>query len=174
MRNITINLPDMYVKALDELGQKRSVSRSELLRMAIRDHLTSDLTFYSDILESHPEIKKEYIKKLELQKQQDQQKQLKLQKLRELREQYELQRRKRIKKERISKFYNFCILCDKELHTDQIENYYQFKKYDIFEMKFCCRCYEKYESKSLNELPEAVIKKIQKKLKKFKSFNRKS
>jgi hypothetical protein len=45
---------------------------------------------------------------------------------------------------------------------------------DIFELKFCCICFEKFEGKSLDELPALLIKKIQKKLKEYKNQTKKS
>ena len=47
MRNITINLPDGYIKLLENLGQESGRSRSELIRIAIRDRLKADLPFFS-------------------------------------------------------------------------------------------------------------------------------
>jgi hypothetical protein len=35
------------------------------------------------------------------------------------------------------------------------------------ELKFCCSCFKKFEGKTLDELPDRVINKIRRKLKKY-------
>lgn len=59
MRNITINLPNAYLKILEDLSQKTGITRSELIRRAIRDQLQKDLPFLSVINNLHPEIELE-------------------------------------------------------------------------------------------------------------------
>ncbi|MFX1395007.1 MAG: ribbon-helix-helix protein, CopG family [Promethearchaeota archaeon] len=56
MRNITINLPNAYLKLLEDLSQKTGISRSELIRRAIRDRIQEDLPFLYLINKLHPEI----------------------------------------------------------------------------------------------------------------------
>ncbi len=153
MRNITINIPDAYIKLLEKLGNERNASRSELIRRAIKEHLEKDLAFYSAILKLSPELE------------------LELKKRKELQNQRRLQIKLKLEKEKIKKFFNFCVLCDRRLHTKETENYYRFRNLDIFELKFCCSCYKKYEGKPLIELPEPLLEKIQEKLKEFKKFS---
>jgi len=54
MKNISINLPDLYLEMLDDLGKKLELSRSELLRRAIKYQIEKDLKFLESI---DPEIK---------------------------------------------------------------------------------------------------------------------
>ncbi|MFX1453248.1 MAG: ribbon-helix-helix protein, CopG family [Promethearchaeota archaeon] len=63
MRNITINLPNAYLKLLEDLSQKIGTSRSELIRRAIRDRVQKDLPFLHLINKLHPEIDLELKKK---------------------------------------------------------------------------------------------------------------
>ena len=68
MRNITINLPEAYVKLLAKVGEKTGRSRSELVRIAIKDRLEKDLPFFAVIESIYPEIELERKKKLEIKK----------------------------------------------------------------------------------------------------------
>ena len=145
MRNITINLPEAYLKLLEKIGQKTNKSRSELVRIAIKKRLEKDLSLFSLIMETFPEI--------------------------------EIERKKReieLQKEKISKFFNFCINCGTKLHTGNQKNHYKYMNMDIFELKFCCICFKKFEGKSLDELPALLLKKIQQKLKEYKNQTKKS
>ena len=69
---------------------------------------------------------------------------------------------KRLKK---TEFYNFCIVCDRRLHsTTKPINH---KGVNVMELKFCCSCFKKFEGKTLNQLPDRVFNKIRRKLKKY-------
>jgi len=63
------------------------------------------------------------------------------------------------------KLYNFCIFCGMRL-SNTIEPY-KHKNYNITEFRACCLCLKKYKGKSLDELPEKIRQKIDKKLKLF-------
>ena len=49
MKNITINLPETYVKLLDKLAKEQGTTRSKLLRIAIDERLNRDLMFTSEL-----------------------------------------------------------------------------------------------------------------------------
>ena len=147
MRNITINLPDLYLEILDKLRQKQGTSRSELLRRAIKDYLNIDLEFNNRIYQLYP--------KLDIER-----------KIREeLRKKLELKHLLMLKKLRTTEFYKFCIVCNKRLHSTK--NPVKIKGINVMELRFCCSCFEKFEEKTFDELPDYLIKKIKRKLKNY-------
>ena len=152
MRNITINLPEAYVKLLAKVGEKTGRSRSELVRIAIKDRLEKDLPFFAVIESIYPEIELERKKKLEIKKK------------------VEIKRLTELKRRRELEFYNYCILCDRKLHPEAIP--LKFNNINIFELRFCCLCFEKFEGKTLDELPKSVSKKIQEKLERYKEITK--
>lgn len=147
MRNITINLPDLYLEILDKLRQEQGTSRSELIRRAIKELLDTDLPFNNILNQLFPELNVERKVREELRKK------LEMKKLLEL---------KRLKK---TEFYNFCIACDRRLHS--ITKPVNHKGVNVMELKFCCSCFKKFEGKTLDELPDRVINQIRRKLKKY-------
>jgi len=150
MKNITINIPDKYLDFLDYLGQEQGTSRSELIRRAIKDLLDTDLAFNNRIHQLFPKFEK-IRKNKEL-----------LQKKQRLKTLLELNRKKRIE------FYNFCITCDRRLHPKSKP--VNYRGVNVMELRFCCSCFKKYEGKSLDELPDYVIKKIRRKLKNYEKL----
>ena len=62
IRNITINLPDLYIKLLNDIGLKYNESRSALVRRAIRDYLMTDEIFQASLERIKEESKKKTIK----------------------------------------------------------------------------------------------------------------
>ncbi len=152
MRNITINLPDVYVKLIAQIGEKTGRSRSELIRIAIKDRLEKDLPFFAIIENKFPDIQLERRKREEIQKK------------------IEFKRLVELKKKRELEFYNYCILCDRKLHPETRPK--KINGFDVYELRFCCSCYEKYEGKTLDEFPDLISKKIQKKLEKYKKIKK--
>jgi hypothetical protein len=152
MRNITINLPDSYIELLAKIGEKTDRSRSELIRIAIKDRLEKDLPFFTVIENFCPDIQLEHKKKEQIQKKR------KLKRLAEL------------KKKRELEFYNYCIICDRKLHPETKP--INFHNINIFELRFCCRCYEKYEGKTFDEVPKSISKRIQEKLERYKNIKK--
>jgi len=152
MRNITINLPDAYVKLLEKVGKKEGKSRSELIRIAIKDRLEKDLPFFTAIEGIYPDIQLERKKK------------------EEIRKKIKFERWMELKKRRELDFYNYCIVCDRKLHPESIP--LEINNFKIFELRFCCLCYEKYKGKILDELPEFISKKIQIKLERYKKIKK--
>jgi hypothetical protein len=71
---------------------------------------------------------------------------------------------------KISKFFEYCIYCDKKLDTYSKKNHHYHKSIEIFELKFCCTCYEKFKDIPFNKLPAHIIKKIQGKLTAYKKI----
>ena len=154
MRNITINLPEAYVKLLAKVGEKTGRSRSELIRIAIKDRLEKDLPFFALIENIYPDIQLERKKK------------------EEIKNKIEIKRLLELKKKRELEFYNYCIFCDRKLHPESKP--IEFNNFNIFELRFCCICYEKFEGKSLDEFPDSISKKIQEKLERYKEITKNS
>ena len=152
MKNITINIPYKYIEVLDKLKLEQGTSRSELLRRSIKDLLNNDLDFNNRIHQLFPRLEEERKIREELQKRQ------------QLKNLFEL---KGLKK---TEFYNYCIACDRRLHpkTKPINH----KGVHVLELKFCCSCFKKFEGKSFDELPDPIIKKIRRKLKKYKKLRK--
>lgn len=68
MQIITINLPERYLSAIQTLTDLGIYSsRSEAIRIALRDFLTDELRFYKDLEEE------EFMKKQKIQKQKQKQ-----------------------------------------------------------------------------------------------------
>ncbi|MFX0106251.1 MAG: ribbon-helix-helix domain-containing protein [Candidatus Hodarchaeota archaeon] len=127
MKLITVNLPDSYLKLLEKNSLCSGISRSELLRQAIRSYLIKELKF---------------AKRLE----------------------------KALEDKKITRFFNYCINCDQRLHTISSGNHHFHKNVEVFELRFCCSCYERFKDISIDEFPEHLIKKIQRKIKIFKNY----
>lgn len=125
MKIITINLPKSYTLRLEKMSQGIGVSRSELIREAIKDFLVNELLFIE-------EIKKEDKRKL------------------------------------ISRFFDYCINCERKLHHTSSRNHFFHKTIEIFKLKFCCSCFKLFKDKTLDEFPADLIDKIKKKIKAFK------
>ena len=154
MRNITINLPDVYVKLLTQIGEKTGRSRSELIRIAIKDRLEKDLPFFAIIEKILPDIQLERRKREEIQKK------------------IEFKRLAELEKKRDLEFYNYCILCDRKLHPEITPK--RINGVNIYELRFCCMCFEKYEGLTLDELPKSVSRNIKKKLERYEALTKKS
>ncbi len=153
MKNITINLPDLYLELLDKLRQEQGTSRSELLRRAIKDHLDTDLEFNNRIYQIYPKLDVE-------------------RKIREeLRKKLELKHLLKLKKLRTTEIYKFCIVCNNRLHSTKSPD--KIKGVNVMELRFCCRCFEKFEGKTFYELPEYIIKKIKRKLNNYNKLKEK-
>lgn len=152
MKNITINLPDLYLEILDKLRQEQGTSRSELLRRAIKDHLDTDLEFNNRVYQLYP--------KLDIER-----------KIREeLRKKLEFKHLLKLRKLRTTEFYNFCIVCNKRLHSTK--NPTKIKGINVMELRFCCRCFKKFEGKTFDELPDYIINKIKRKLKNYNKLRK--
>lgn len=152
MKNITINLPNLYLEILDKLRQEQGTSRSELLRRAIKEHLDTDLEFNNRIYQLYPKLDIERKIREELQKK------------------LELKQLLKLKKLRTTEFYNFCIVCNNRLHSTK--NPTKIKGINVMELRFCCSCFEKFEGKTFDELPDFIINKIKRKLKNYNKLRK--
>jgi len=66
-----------------------------------------------------------------------------------------------------NRFFDFCINCNLKLTNKGRENHYFHKNVEVFELKFCCSCYNKFKEKSIEEFPDSLIEKIHKKIEVF-------
>lgn len=66
------------------------------------------------------------------------------------------------------RFYDCCINCGRSLHFLGNRNHFFHKNIEIFKLQFCCTCYEQFKDMSLDDFPEDLINKIQKKVKAYK------
>ncbi len=150
MRNITINLPDTFVRVLDKFAIEKGTNRSELIRQAIRDLLKTDIPFQQTIDTLCPQGALERKRKQAI-------------KEKEMRRQNALLKLG-LKKQKILEFYNYCVICERRLHKSRKPRLYN-KKINVYEMRFCCDCYEK--QKTLNQLPRLLEAKIKEKLEEY-------
>lgn len=72
----------------------------------------------------------------------------------------------------IRDFYNYCVLCSSTLHNTR--NPRKYKNCDVFELRFCCSCYKKYENKTIDEFPKSLIDVINQKVKDHIEFKKKT
>ena len=127
MKIITVNIPEEYLKLLDERCGCIRVSWSEELREVIRTQLINELR---------------------------------------LGEKTE----KDIEKNKIIRFFDYCINCENKLDYIARRNHFFYKNIEVFELKFCCSCYKQFKDKSFDEFPVGLIDKIRKKKKAYKSL----
>ncbi len=78
---------------------------------------------------------------------------------------------KEIEVKKITRFFDYCINCDRRLHSRGRKNHFFHKNIEIFEFKFCCSCYEQFKDKSFDEFPTHIIDNIQKKIKAYKKYS---
>ncbi len=125
MKIIKINLPDSYIKSLQEAVLCSGGRRSEYLRVAIRDLIVNE---------------------------------------RRLSEKEE----KEIEERKITRFFDYCINCERKLDNTARRNHFFHKNIEVFELRFCCSCHKQFKDKSFDEFPAHLIDRIQKKLKAYK------
>lgn len=78
---------------------------------------------------------------------------------------------KEIEEEKITSFFDYCINCERRLHNIGRRNHYFHKNIEVFELKFCCSCYDQFKDKSFDEFPAHLINNIQKKIKAYKKYS---
>jgi len=91
----------------------------------------------------------------------------------QIRNEFKLTRKtkKEIEEEKITSFFDYCINCERRLHNIGRRNHFFHKNIEVFELKFCCSCYEQFKDKSFDEFPAHLIDSIQKKIKAYKKYN---
>ncbi len=78
---------------------------------------------------------------------------------------------KEIEEEKITRFFDYCINCERRLDNTARRNHFFHKNIEVFELKFCCSCYEQFKDKSFDEFPAHLINNIQKKIKAYKKYS---
>ncbi|MFX1426628.1 MAG: hypothetical protein ACFFBE_09255 [Promethearchaeota archaeon] len=79
--------------------------------------------------------------------------------------------RKKIEVEKINKFFNYCINCGSRLDYKTRRNHLIHKNIEVFNLKFCCYCYEQFMDYSVDELPAYLLEDIQNKIRAYKEFH---
>ncbi len=144
MRIVTVSLPDSQIRLIEEISSRICASRSELLRVAIKQFLLKELAYAQKLEEEQVVTTNEtvLVQKLE----------------------------KELEKLRIIHFFDYCINCEKKLDILAGKNHRFHKNYEIFELKFCCSCYRKFKDKSFDEFPAYLVNRIKKKVKAYKDY----
>lgn len=127
MKLITVNLPDSYLRSLEKSSLCTGISRSELIRQAVRSYIIKEIKF---------------AKRLETE----------------------------LEDKRITRFFEYCINCERRLHTIARRDHLFHKNIEVFQLRFCCSCYEKFKNTSFDEFPTHIIDKIKKKVKAYKKY----
>lgn len=67
----------------------------------------------------------------------------------------------------LEEYIDRCLYCGRILHyRNQIRR--KHKGIKLFQFKFCCRCFERFKNKNLEELPDRVFKNIDRILRKYR------
>lgn len=112
------------------------------------------MPFFAIIESIYPDIQLEHIKREQIQKKN------------------EFKRLAELKKKRELEFYNYCILRERKLHPET--SLKKINGFNIYELRFCCMCFEKYEGQTLDDLPKSVFRKIKKKLERYEALTKKN
>ena len=80
-------------------------------------------------------------------------------------------REKEIEERKITRFFDYCINCERELDNTVRKNHHFHKNIEVFELKFCCSCHKQFKDKSFDEFPAHLIDRIQKKIKAYKKYS---
>ncbi len=145
MKLITLDLPLSDIKKLSVLSWEWGASRAELIRIAIRDLLTKELSPRNSnriIVPSQRIIvpsQRIIIPSQSI----------------------------LIDNERELNFYRYCISCNNKIHNSKAP-YRHENKFEIIELRFCCDCYKKFENTSIEGFPESILDNVQNKLEKYK------
>ncbi|MFX1494745.1 MAG: hypothetical protein ACFFBZ_10725, partial [Promethearchaeota archaeon] len=219
------NIPDSYIKLIEEISSRTCASKSELLRIAIKQFLLKEMGLAQKLEQELERIKNTNIfdycincnRKLEnldgknhkfhqnyeilglkfcslcYKKFKDKSIYefpeyliIRIQrKIKEFKDYIEKSNFKKISKEKIVliqklekeldklkifHFFDYCINCEKKIDNLAGKNHKFHKKFEIFELKFCCSCYTKFKDKSFDEFPGYLIKRIKRKIKAYKSY----
>jgi len=69
---------------------------------------------------------------------------------------------------KITGFFDYCINCERKLHTEAGKSHLFHKNIDVFVLRFCCTCYRQFKDTSFDDFPAHLIDNIRKKIKKYK------
>ncbi|MFX1303990.1 MAG: ribbon-helix-helix protein, CopG family [Promethearchaeota archaeon] len=75
-----------------------------------------------------------------------------------------------VEDKRITRFFEYCINCERKLHTIERRDHLFHKKVEVFQLRFCCSCYDKFKNTPFNKFPKQIIDKIKKKVKAYKNY----
>jgi len=75
---------------------------------------------------------------------------------------------KEIEEKKITRFFDYCINCERELDNTVRKNHHFHKNIEVFELRFCCSCHKQFKDKSFEEFPAKLINKIKLKIKAYK------
>jgi Arc/MetJ-type ribon-helix-helix transcriptional regulator len=78
--------------------------------------------------------------------------------------------KKKFEERKITRFFDYCINCERKIHHRSRNSHLFHKNIEVFELKFCCECYDKFKSKTFEEFPANLIDNIQKKIKTYKNY----
>lgn len=77
---------------------------------------------------------------------------------------------KRIEKEKITRFFDYCIICDKKLDKPARRNHLFYKNIEVFKLGFCCSCFELFKDIPFDEFPVYIIDAIERRIKAYKNY----
>ncbi|KKM22660.1 hypothetical protein LCGC14_1623010 [marine sediment metagenome] len=75
---------------------------------------------------------------------------------------------KELENEKITRFFDYCINCERKLHIKGRKSHLFHKNIEVFELKFCCACYRRFKDISFDDFPAHLIDNIRKKIKAYK------
>ncbi len=78
----------------------------------------------------------------------------------------ELKNKLEVKK--VSGFFEYCINCERKVHTEAGKSHLFHKNIEVFVLRFCCSCYKRFKDTSFDDFPAHLIDNIQEKIKKNK------
>ncbi len=126
MKLVPVDVPESYLKLIKKSCICTGITRSELVRQAVRAFLVRELRL-AEGLEDELEDKK------------------------------------------FTGFFDYCINCERKLHTEAGKSHLFHKNIEVFVLRFCCACYRKFKDTSFDDFPERLIVNIRKKIKKYKT-----
>jgi len=125
MKLVPVDVPESYLKLIKKSCICTGITRSELVRQAVRAYLVRELRL-AEGLENELEDKKS------------------------------------------TRFFDYCINCERKLHTEAGKSHLFHKNIEVFVLRFCCTCYKQFKDTSFDDFPAQLIDNIRKKIKKYK------
>jgi len=125
MKLVPVDVPESYMKLIKKSCICTGISRSELVRQAVKAFLVRELRL-AERLENKFEDK------------------------------------------RSTEFFEYCINCERKVHTEAGKSHLFHKNIEVFVLRFCCSCYKQFKDTSFDDFPAQLIDNIRKKIKKYK------